>query len=125
MRHVAFFKPDIKPSHEPIYKYTQIQSPLYPYPILTPPPPPNPSTLYLPFHPFSSIHSVGSYNLHLKYYRFIMSGCKDINNKFEFVAKTQFLSGKNTTFNFSLYEDNRHLKYCSIKLIQAIFNCSV
>jgi len=115
MRHVAFFKPDIKPSHEPIYKYTQIQSPLYPYPILTPPLPPTLQPFIYPF----------TYNLHLKYYRFIMSGCKDINNKFEFVAKTQFLSGKNTTFNFSLYEDNRHLKYCSIKLIQAIFNCSV
>ena len=101
MRSVASSKPDIKPSHEPIYKYTNIQSPLYPYPILTFPPP-NPSTLYLPFHPFPSIHSVGSYNLRLKYYRFIMSGCKDIGiSKIEFVGKTQFLSGKNTTFNFS------------------------
>ena len=47
------------------------------------------------------MHSVRSYNLSLKYYRFIISGCKDIGiSKFEFVAKTQFLSGKNRTFNF-------------------------
>ena len=42
---------------------------------------------------FQAINSARAYNLTLKYLRFTPSGSKDIGlGKFEFVAKTQFLS---------------------------------
>ena len=50
---------------------------------------------------FQTINSVRSNDLSLKYHRFTPKDRKDIGiSKFEFVAKTQFLSGKNRTFNF-------------------------
>ena len=41
---------------------------------------------------FQTMKSIRSNSLILKYYRFTLSGCKDIDiRKIEFVAKTQFL----------------------------------
>ena len=58
----------------------------------------------------------------MKYQRFAPSGCKDIGiRRFEFLAKTQFLSDKKNDFNSAEKGEQDRAKHLTHSLIQSHF----